>query len=91
LLGVKWIGMRLSTQLHLIPKLRVHVQCIYVSCGRVHCFILGGKSKVKKIISGLYKNGYYWLMHMLCDKEILNFTLCVAAYVVFAAKGLIRP
>ena len=26
-----------------------------------------------------------------CDKEILNFTLCVAAYMVFDAKGLIRP
>jgi hypothetical protein len=24
-------------------------------------------------------------MHMLCVKEILNFTLCVAAYVLFGA------
>jgi hypothetical protein len=43
------------------------------------------------MVTGLYKNGYYWLMHMLCDQEILNFTLCVAAYMVFDAKGLIRP
>jgi len=25
-------------------------------------------------------------MHMLCDKEILNFSLCVAAYVLFDAR-----
>jgi hypothetical protein len=30
-------------------------------------------------------------MHILCDKEILNFTLCVEAYMLFDAKGLIRP
>ena len=40
LLAVKWTGMRLSTQLFLVPRLRVHMQCIYVSCGRVVSIVL---------------------------------------------------
>jgi hypothetical protein len=40
LLGVKWTGMRQSTQLLLVPSLRVHMQCIYVSCDRVVSTVL---------------------------------------------------
>jgi hypothetical protein len=40
MLGVKWTGMRLSIQLLLVPRLRVHMQCIYVNCGRVVSIVL---------------------------------------------------